>query len=555
MRIKERHRAFLIMFALMAGAFAMYLFNASNMVFMDPDEARCALIARNMLETGDWLVPRIPYQDHEAYFDKPVLYFWMLAGTFRALGTTEFAARLLAALAGTLVVGGTYQLGRLLLSGRAGLAASMMLATSALMIIAGRFVRMDMWLTAFIVWGVYFWCRTHFARGSAWNLLLAYACLAAAVLTKGLIGMLLPFAVAGTLILIQRDWSALRRAHLLSGLGLILLLAGPWYAYMSWRFPGYAMEFFWKHHFLRASTGTFGRSEVFLFLPGIALAGFLPWTAFLGMSLFRALPKRINHNWPKNDGSVLCYCWAAWGVIPFAFSRTQLPIYIMPAFPALALMAGDLLDRLFRHGASTETRWLMRTTLVLMGLSLIAMALINEYTFHDSPVVSALRRFAVFVPLAILAWRFTNRGQFQRCWYLLLGLAIMGGIDAARLEGPGMFRQFSSHRFVRPMAELAGHVDILVIGPERKFALPFYLDSPIEIRFVQHVIDFAEYTSYPGTVAALVTSDKLIWLARSQFGDRLHLLDQRGNTYLIRIDPPDPQPRFSRSQVQSRPPE
>lgn len=522
---------------LMAGTLILCVLNARNIVFMDPDEARCAIIARQMLTTGDWLVPRVPCTT-EPYFDKPILYFWMLAGAFRVFGVNEFSARLLASLGAALVVGATYRLGRIVLSPRAGLAAALMLATSVMVVVGGRFVRMDIWLTAFASWAIVFWAKVQFEHAPRRNLAYGYACLAAAFLTKGLIGILLPFAAVGLYLVLHRDWRSLQRSNIPLGLLLIAVLAGPWYGYMESRCPGYLMDFFWRHHFLRATTKTFGRSEVVLFLPGVALAGFIPWTFLLVGGIARSLPLRINVDWPKPPGISIIFAWAAVGILPFAVFGTQLPVYVMPAFPALALIAGWFVDELLKRNQRWELRLVLGVTCSLMAMSLVALAIINRCTFCDSPWWTLVGRLAGFVVILVLVVRFFRHNRMRAVITTLVASTVAFVAGAAWTEGPAMSGHFSSQRFVRPLADQAQGAELLVIGPAPRYALPFYLKRPIEIRFVEHIIDLLDYTHYPRRAAALLTGNGLIDLARGQLGRRLRVLDQHGDTYLATIDPP-----------------
>jgi 4-amino-4-deoxy-L-arabinose transferase-like glycosyltransferase len=515
-------------------ALNLYLLNTSHMVFMDPDEGRCVMIAHKMLDSGNWLVLQQPLAA-APYFDKPILYFWMLAGTLRLLGTSEFSARLLTVVGAALAVGATYQLGCILRSKRTGLLASAMLGTCVMMQIAGRFVRMDMWLTAFVAWGIVFWARAHFENASRHNLLLGYTCLAAALLTKGLIGVLLPFAAIGAFLAWRRDWSSIGRSGLWWGVLLIVLLAGPWYAYMAFHYPGYLGEFFWKQHVLRAATGTFGRGQMPLFLPAVAMAGLLPWTAFLCGGLARAFPIESNRNWPRTEAMALPRWWAALGILPFALSRTQLPVYVAPAFPALALIAADYLDRLLEPERERELKWMTIATLALMGACLFTLALINQYTFCSGPWQAFARRAVGFVPVSAIVIALLRRNRSAGAVGALVAGTIALAVDASHIEGPAMFAHFSSQRFAQCIANNADAGTELLVGPSPRYAMTLYCEKPVEVKHLAHLVDFLEYTDHPHSFVGLLTSERLYGLARSQLPGRMQLLDHRGDEYLVRI--------------------
>jgi 4-amino-4-deoxy-L-arabinose transferase-like glycosyltransferase len=521
----------------MIGTTALCLVNAGRMPFMDPDEGRCVMIARHMLATGDWLVPRTPLLQI-AYFDKPILYFWLLAGSFSLLGVNEFAARLVSAIGAALMVGATYQLGRVLLTPRAALWSAVLLATTALTTIAGRFVRMDVWLTALVAWGLYFWARAYFAGGSRWSLLVGYVCLAAACLTKGPVGILLPAAAVGCFLLARRkpDWKALGRSHLLLGLGIIVLLTSPWFVYMSWRFPGYAADFFYRHHVLRATSGTFGRSANLLLLPGIVIGGFLPWTVFLVGAIVRGTRQYRDPQWrASRPGLGLAYWWAILGVVPFMLFHTKLPVYIMPAFPALALVAGDYVAELLDRKARRETSWMMGLTLLGMGLTLVALAITNRYTFDAAPWLTLARRLPVFAGLVLLAVWLLKAGRLRGVLLAAAGLTAVLTIDATWVEGPGLAEQSSSRRFAAPIAHHLGDVDRLVVGPDAHYAVFCYLDRAPRVDYLEHKRDFAAYDGWDHPLLALVTSESILRMAQTRFGDRLTVLATGHRAWLLEL--------------------
>lgn len=534
----ERH-ARTVLLLLMLGTVALCTLNAGHMVFMDPDEGRYVLIAKQMLTSGDWLMPRAPLVD-TPYFDKPILYFWLLAGSFRLFGVNEFAARLVSAVGAALLVGGTYQLGRVLLSSRAALWAALLLGTSALTTIAGRYVRMDLWLTAFITWGVYGWARFHFQNAPCRVLYFGYACLAAACLTKGLLGALLALAAVGAFLLVRRvrDWHALRRANLLPGLALIVVLAGPWFVYMSWRCPGYALDFFFRHHVLRATTDTYGRSANPLYLPAMAVAGFLPWSVFVIAALVRRFTHRRDTPWlAARPGLDVCYWWVLIAVIPFMLFRTKLPVYVMPAFPVLALITGDYVATLFGEQTGRQTRWVFGLTLGLMGLSLVALAVMNQYSFDRAAWLTFARRAPVFVILLLVVVRLLRASRVRAALQAALALTILLVMDTTWVEGPGVARYLSSQGFATAIADHQGEVDRVLLGPAPQYAVFCYLESPLPVKYLAHVRDFLEYSDTDRPLLALLTNENLVKMARVQFGDRLTVIAAGREAWLLKLRP------------------
>ncbi len=521
----------------MIGTAVLCLLNAGHMPFMDPDEGRCVLIARDMLASGDWLAPRTPLLGG-ACFDKPILYFWLLAGSFGLLGVNEFAARLVSAIGAALMVGATYQLGRVLLTPRAALWSAVLLATTALTTIAGRFVRMDVWLTALVAWGLYFWARAYFAGSARWSLVAGYVCLAAACLTKGPVGVLLPAGAVACFLLVRRkpDWAGVWRGNLLLGAGIVVLLAGPWFVYMDWRFPGYATDFFYRHHVLRATSDTFGRSANLLLLPGIVIGGFLPWTVFLIGAVVRGVRQYGDAQWrASRPGLGLAYWWAVLGVLPFMLFHTKLPVYIMPAFPALALIAGDYVAELLDCQARRAMAWMMGLTLAVMGLTLVALAIMNQLTFDAAPWLTLARRLPVLAGLVLVAVWLLKAGRLRGALLAAAGLTAVLTVDATWVEGPGLAEESSSRRFAELIERHQGEVDRLIIGPAAHYAVFCYLDRVPPVDYLKHKRDFAAYSGWDRPLLALVTSESILRMAQSRFGDRLMVLDEGHGAWLLEL--------------------
>ena len=138
---------------LVALALVLFVFRANILPLMDPDESRCALIVRQMLRGGDWLLPHL---NGQAYWDKPAVFFWLAAAGQRLTGNAELGGRLVAAVAGCLCVLVTYAYARRLGGRAAGLLAGIALATSAEFLFVARWYRMDMCFVA-AMWAALWW--------------------------------------------------------------------------------------------------------------------------------------------------------------------------------------------------------------------------------------------------------------------------------------------------------------------------------------------------------------------------------------------------------------
>src|SRR6202167_5040519 len=197
----------------------------------DPDEGRYAEIPREMmLSGGDWVIPHL---NGIVYLEKPPLQYWLTALAFRAFGENEFAARLCTGLAGYLSLAAVFFLGRTLWGFDAGVRAALFSAASTLFVLLGHQLTLDMllsfWLTAALGCFLMAQARREGTGHRRLWMLGCWAAMALALLTKGLIGVLIPAAALGAYVLWQRDWRLLRRLNLRWGVPLFAAIAAPWF--------------------------------------------------------------------------------------------------------------------------------------------------------------------------------------------------------------------------------------------------------------------------------------------------------------------------------------
>jgi 4-amino-4-deoxy-L-arabinose transferase-like glycosyltransferase len=244
-------RALLAVFVLFALA---WFGNLGYRHLIKPDEGRYAEIPREMIATGDWLTPRI---NGYRYFEKPPLQYWATAASFSAFGLSECAARLWPGLTGFLCVLMVFWAGNRLLGPPAGLFGAAVTASSALYAIIGHLLTLDMSLSVFMSAAALGFAVAQSEAADAarrrW-MLASWAAMALAVLTKGLVGAVLPIAAVGAYILVERDWKLLARLELLRGGLLFLAIAAPWFVLVSRANPEFAHFFFIHEHLERFLT-------------------------------------------------------------------------------------------------------------------------------------------------------------------------------------------------------------------------------------------------------------------------------------------------------------
>lgn len=326
-----------------------------------PDEPRYAQVAREMAESGDFVTPRL---HGEPWFEKPILYYWMAACAFKAMGVTELAARLPSAVAGLLGLVAVYLVGSHWVSARCGLAAALILASSPMYLVFARAASTDMVLTSALtmslacIYFAWFGQRPDTAvkavsgnRSSAW-IYGIYVFLALAVLAKGPVGAVLLGSSIAVFVLITRRWDLLKRllrpGAMLSGIAVAL----PWY-WLCYRANGwpFIQEFLINHNVARFATDRYQHEQPFWFYIPVVFAGFLPWV----FQIVAPTLLWLRHQWRESRSdleSALFWAWALFPLLFFSLSRSKLPGYVLPMLPALALLAGKEWDRLWRLGSS-----------------------------------------------------------------------------------------------------------------------------------------------------------------------------------------------------------
>ncbi len=299
------------------------------------DEGRYAEMAREMLATGDWLTPRL---NAIKYFEKPPLQVWMTALAFKLFGLGEWQARLWTGLCGLLGIGLTWHAGRRVFSPAVGAAAGLVLASSFWWAGLGHINTLDMGLSGMMtlaLCGLLLGQNPHAgAREQRLWMLLCWAGMALAVLSKGLIGLVLPGAVLVLYTFIARDWAIWRRLHLLAGLLTFFAITAPWFILVSLQNPEFAHFFFIHEHLQRFTSHVHHREGAWYYFIPLLLVGLFPWTSVLLHGLWRGWRSESNEFQPGK----LLLVWSGFIFLFFSVSGSKLPSYILPIFPALALL-------------------------------------------------------------------------------------------------------------------------------------------------------------------------------------------------------------------------
>jgi 4-amino-4-deoxy-L-arabinose transferase-like glycosyltransferase len=360
---------------------------------LDPSDGYYSEGAREMVESGDYLTPHLNY---EPFFDKPILNYWLIAACFRLLGVTEFASRIPAATLAVVICVGMFVFARQFFSRRAAFIASIALMSSPMWMSLGHMSLTDMPLSCF-VWislFAFFLAIERNIRPLVW---LGYLGIACGLLTKGpLAGFLVVANLALYLLATKRqprEWLRLfGYLHVIAGLAVTLLLAAPWYFSENAATSGkFFQEFFLNQNINRAMGTVDHKAGPFYYFP-LFVGGAFPWSIYLLAltPLFAREPLRIlKRLWQRSSaalaadthlsGRVKLTTFAALSSVFmltfFTALPTKLATYLLPVFPALALLSGVLFDKMMRFKKITLLRLPAVLVALVCGVAAIALLL------------------------------------------------------------------------------------------------------------------------------------------------------------------------------------
>jgi len=311
----------------------LFCFGLHSRVLWDVDEGMHAVMSKNILLNGDWVTPTF---NGENFYDKPILFNWLGAICFLLFGFNEFAARLPATIFGTAGVLVTYYMGRKMFGPRIGLLGGVILAASAEYILLSRVVVHDIALTSFTTLAL---CFFYFglvdeARRKRY-LLLFWVAAGFAVLAKGPLGLVLPGLVIGVFLLSTRRLSLIKDMQIGWGLLILLAVAGPWYIAISLRNPDYL-----RYFILEKNLGSFSSSNthhagpIYFYFRALSF-GLLPWVTFVPLATIGAIRNRDRG---PADAVLFLLIWAGSIFAFFSLATAKLESYILPIFPAVALL-------------------------------------------------------------------------------------------------------------------------------------------------------------------------------------------------------------------------
>ncbi len=482
---------------------AVFAFTAwlGHLDLNDPDEARHAEIAREMLASGQWLTPRV---EGLPYHDKPPLVHWLVAASMAAFGEQAGAARLPSAAAAlwTLVMT-AWWVARAYSPAVARLAV-LGLSTTFVFVAVGRTVVVDMPFAAALTTG-FAWLGVAWTCPDPRNLTPFYVAIGIATLIKGPAAIALACLLVTALAIIDR--AQLRRIGLrpVRGLLIVAAVAAPWYLAAWMSEPGYVETFLWKHNVLRylSQLRTHPAEPWFYYLVALP-AALLPWTPLVAAAACAFLRSS-----ERRRADAYAMVWAGTVIGFFLPAGTRLITYLLPAFPALAALAATYVHkRMLADPAARCPGWLgayaaaSLTILAAAALGVLGLALVAGRA--GAADVAATVAVACLPPLAIAAAR---RRESARILVALAGCSLA----VVAVTYTTVAKLLNAGHSLRPTAEIVRR-DLPASALLVTYGVPAHALSFYSGRMARRTKDPAEAaTALAGSApAALLTRERYL---------------------------------------------
>ena len=386
--------------ALLLLGLVIYVYGIGGYPLLEPDEGRYSEIPREMIESGDYITPKLNYVK---YFEKPALFYWMNALSMKAFGENEFAARfptILMAILGAIL---TYLVAKSMYCSNTALLSPTILLTMLLYFALGHINIIDMTLSFFITLSLLgFWLKRYS---------LFYIGMASALLSKGLIGVVLPCAVVFWYIVLTRQWTLLKEIiKNRVGIFLFLIVSLPWFISVCVVNNDFFDFFFIQEHFLRYTTKMHDRYQPIWFFIPILILGVMPWAGLIPNALTSFFGIRSIKNEHEKRSLIFLSLWIFIIFVFFSLSGSKLIPYILPVLPPLSVIFASILNQILVDNDLFIAKRVFTWGTPIFVLIFIASII---YPFIDNNEIGDSKLCSYTIPLGLVSLAFPVIGIYS----------------------------------------------------------------------------------------------------------------------------------------------
>ncbi len=490
--------------------FAAFWWRLGVLGLIDPDEPFYAQTAREMVQTHNWITPQI-YGAPQ--FEKPIFYYWLVAGSFSLFGETEWAGRMPTALFATALVLLVWAFASRVWNARAGFLSALVMATGVEFSVMSRLMLTDVPLAFFLAGALFsYWLAGEKEERRTFWIIVSIACNGLAVLTKGPIGSLAVWFTTFAFAFLTKRKSLYPGPGLWWGLLLYAIIVVPWYAAMfAWHAKPFWEEFFVRDNFLRLIRAEHPSNNHFWYYPGLLLIASIPWMPAVVLAVRRAFA-----NFRGDPALLFQWCWLLTSLVFLTIAQSKLPSYGFYLFVPLGVIVGRNLDLLLDRGfASIGERRLIIGFAVFQSVALLVFPFVKAAKPFTFPII--LVAICLVVALACLILKRLNS------WLLasaVASLALFAGaltkalpaVEAESSAKPLAMALLKERRADEPIVSGKFLVRGIIFYTKLPVSVlankprPFWADHPLPI--IVKSKEFREFVArYPSVLCGIRKSD------------------------------------------------
>ncbi|NJL29447.1 MAG: phospholipid carrier-dependent glycosyltransferase, partial [Thermoanaerobaculia bacterium] len=472
---------------------ALFLPGLGSRDLWNPDEPRYAEVAREMMESGQYLVPHL---NGEIYREKPPLRFWSICLAALATGgLDEAAVRLPAALEATFTLVLVYLLGLRLFDRRTALLSAAIFVSTLKILWQGRIGQIDMQLIALVTLAMYFFVRGRLEQRPIFYRLF-FVATGVATIAKGPAGFLPPLFAVIAFLLFHKERDELRRFRPVLGLGIWVLTVLCWLGPATIAGGREYLEHLLVDQNVRRFADPWHHFQPWYYYLKVLPADFFPWALLLPAAL---IPAWRGLEGKKREGMLFCLAWVVVTLVFFSLSPAKRTVYILTMYPGLALIVGHGMHRLAESWPRGRG-WIVWPLGALAVIFTTAAALLPRFAQKQAEDLAVVghdlvgRLIAIVLVMAIGfgvgAW-LARRGRIAHAVGTVAGAMSVAVLTVVLFVLP----RFDRVKSARPLSEiLLSHLE-----PGESFGLFPRIEPPFLFyteRFAEILADEAELRAY-----------------------------------------------------------